>query len=221
MTDRIRDTIKPTCVCEWFFQNKDPDVNAQWRDAVYYAHRVFKRLNIEGKGLLPLELLKYLHSTACINTTRCKVRAIDVGLQKTGTPRFYLTLETAFQRFFLTTNYTEIMKPLIYYDYIKNTHPHGPTFYYLPRRLSECLGSAIAQAVSRGGPDSRPCLVKWDLWWIKWRWGRFSMSTSVSPANLHFTKFSIFTITRGRHNRLEVADVPSGLNPLLRELKKN
>jgi hypothetical protein len=32
-------------------------------------------------------------------------------------------------------------------------------------------------------------------------WGRFSPSTSVSPANLHSTKFSIIIITRGRYNR--------------------
>jgi hypothetical protein len=40
--------------------------------------------------------------------------------------------------------------------------------------------------------------------------GKFSPSTSVSPVNLHSTKFSIFTITRGSYNRPEVADVPSG-----------
>jgi hypothetical protein len=38
------------------------------------------------------------------------------------------------------------------------------------------------------------------LWWTKWRRGRFSPSTSVSPA-IHSTKFSIFTITRDRYNR--------------------
>jgi hypothetical protein len=31
--------------------------------------------------------------------------------------------------------------------------------------------------------------------------GRFSPSTSVSPASLHSTKSSIITITRGRYNR--------------------
>jgi hypothetical protein len=42
----------------------------------------------------------------------------------------------------------------------------------------------------------------WDLWWTKWRWGRFSPSTSVSPANLHSTNFFIIIIiTRGRYNR--------------------
>jgi hypothetical protein len=35
----------------------------------------------------------------------------------------------------------------------------------------------------------------WDLWWTKWRWGRFSPSTSVSPANLYSTNFSTITIT--------------------------
>jgi hypothetical protein len=28
------------------------------------------------------------------------------------------------------------------------------------------------------------------LWWTKWRWGRFSPRTSVSPANLHSTNCS-------------------------------
>jgi hypothetical protein len=43
----------------------------------------------------------------------------------------------------------------------------------------------------------------WDLWWTKWRWGRFSPSTSVSPANLHSTNFCTITITyqRGWYNR--------------------
>jgi hypothetical protein len=44
-------------------------------------------------------------------------------------------------------------------------------------------------------------LVKWDLWWKKWRLGRFFPSTSVSPANRHSTKLSIIIITRGRYNR--------------------
>jgi hypothetical protein len=40
------------------------------------------------------------------------------------------------------------------------------------------------------------------LWWTKWRWGMFSPSTLISPANLHSTKFSIIIIiiiiTQGR-----------------------
>jgi hypothetical protein len=46
-----------------------------------------------------------------------------------------------------------------------------------------------------------PGLVKWDLWWTKWRWGGFSPSISVSLANLHSTKFSIIIVTRSRYNR--------------------
>jgi hypothetical protein len=44
----------------------------------------------------------------------------------------------------------------------------------------------------------------------KWRWGRFSPRTSVSPANLHSICFSIinFIITRGWDNRPGVAAVP-------------
>jgi hypothetical protein len=40
----------------------------------------------------------------------------------------------------------------------------------------------------------------WGLWWTKRHWGRFSPSTSVSPAN-HSTNVSIIIITRGWHNR--------------------
>jgi hypothetical protein len=47
----------------------------------------------------------------------------------------------------------------------------------------------------RGGRGSNPGLVMWDLWWTKWRWGRFSPRISVSPADLHSTDFSTITIT--------------------------
>jgi hypothetical protein len=40
-----------------------------------------------------------------------------------------------------------------------------------------------------------PIAAAWDLWWTKWRWGRFSPSTSVSFANLHSTNFSTITVT--------------------------
>jgi hypothetical protein len=55
----------------------------------------------------------------------------------------------------------------------------------------------------------------------KWRWGKFSPRTSVSPANLHSNYFStiIFIITRGWHNRPEVAAVPIASQS--RILKKN
>jgi hypothetical protein len=64
---------------------------------------------------------------------------------------------------------------------------------------STTQGRAIAQAVSRWLPTaavrgSNPGLVTWDLWWTKWRWGRFSPSTSVSSANLHSNNCSTITL---------------------------
>jgi hypothetical protein len=44
--------------------------------------------------------------------------------------------------------------------------------------VSSWLPTVMTWARSRGW---------WDLWWTKWRWSRFSPSTSVSPANLHST----------------------------------
>jgi hypothetical protein len=80
-------------------------------------------------------------------------------------------------------------------------------------------------ASHRGGTGSSPGLIKWDLLWTKWRWGRFSPSTSVSPANLHSTKFSIITITRGRYNRpfsgRRSEWTQFGLHPPLCKLKGN
>jgi hypothetical protein len=45
-----------------------------------------------------------------------------------------------------------------------------------------------------GGPGSSPGQVMWDLWWTKWHWGRFSLSTSVPLANSHSTDYSTFII---------------------------
>jgi hypothetical protein len=66
---------------------------------------------------------------------------------------------------------------------------------FLQNWVCRLLGRAIAQAVSRWLPTAAvrgpsPGLIMWDLWWTKWRWGRFSLSTSVSPANLHSTNYS-------------------------------
>jgi hypothetical protein len=58
-------------------------------------------------------------------------------------------------------------------------------------------GAGIAQSLQRMG-------MGWGakgLWWTKRHWGRFSPSTSVSPANHHSTNFSIIITTRGWHNR--------------------
>jgi hypothetical protein len=85
-------------------------------------------------------------------------------------------------------------------------------FFIINRNIE---GRAIAQAVSSWLPTaaargSSPGLVMWDLWWTKWRWGRFSPSTSVSPANLHSTYFSsvILIYHLGLYNRPEMAAVP-------------
>jgi hypothetical protein len=58
-------------------------------------------------------------------------------------------------------------------------------------------GRAEAQAAAR----VRGRVGMWGLWWTKRKWGRFSPSTSVSPANHHSTNFCIIIITRGWHTR--------------------
>jgi hypothetical protein len=45
-----------------------------------------------------------------------------------------------------------------------------------------------------GDPGSMPGQVMWDLCWTKWHWGRFSLSTSVSPANSQSTDCSTIII---------------------------
>jgi hypothetical protein len=66
-------------------------------------------------------------------------------------------------------------------------------------------GRAIAQAVSRWLPTAaarvRVRTGMWGLWWTKRHWGRFSPSTSVSPAIHRSTNFSIIIIARCCHNR--------------------
>jgi hypothetical protein len=52
----------------------------------------------------------------------------------------------------------------------------------------------------------------WDFWWTKWHWGRFSPSTSVSPANSHSTDCPTLIYRPGPDNRPVSADVPSGLS---------
>jgi hypothetical protein len=61
------------------------------------------------------------------------------------------------------------------------------------------IGRALTQAVSRWLPTAvarvpSPGQVMWYLWWTKWRWGKFSPSTSDFPANLHSTNCSTITI---------------------------
>jgi hypothetical protein len=84
--------------------------------------------------------------------------------------------------------------------------------YLLICELLCMLGRAIAQAVSCQLPIGRPGFKPGSghvgfCDGQKWRWGRFSPRTSISPANLYSICFStiIFTITRGWHNRPGVA----------------
>jgi hypothetical protein len=69
---------------------------------------------------------------------------------------------------------------------------------YLPSKSPK--GRAIAQAVSRWLPTaavrgSKPDLGMWDLWWDKVALGRFSPSSSVSPAIVvRSTNYSTITL---------------------------
>jgi hypothetical protein len=82
------------------------------------------------------------------------------------------------------------------------------------------LGRAIDQAVSRWLPTAaaRVRARIWScgvLWRTKWRWGRFSPSTSVSPANFHSTNCSTITLIYhlGIVQQAKVATVPRELVP--------
>jgi hypothetical protein len=65
--------------------------------------------------------------------------------------------------------------------------------------LKISVGRATAQAVSRRLPNAAARVraqVMWDLWRTNWHWGKFSPSTSVSPANSHSTDCSTLIIYR-------------------------
>jgi hypothetical protein len=52
--------------------------------------------------------------------------------------------------------------------------------------------------------------VRWDLWWTKWQWGRFPLSTLVSPA-IHSTDCLTPSSGVGTIGQI-VADIPCGLS---------
>jgi hypothetical protein len=86
----------------------------------------------------------------------------------------------------------EMEKAVNYYrtlEYIKSRlqWPRGPR--HEPSSPARTLGTWVRILLEVVG------LVVWDLWWTKWRWDRFSPSTSDSPANLQSTIFSTITIT--------------------------
>jgi hypothetical protein len=82
-----------------------------------------------------------------------------------------------------------------------------------------------AKVVSRWLPTAAARVraqVMWDLRWTKWHWGRFSPSTSVSPASSQLTDCSTFIIIGAGTIGQLVTDVPSGLSLTPpRETKKN
>jgi hypothetical protein len=63
--------------------------------------------------------------------------------------------------------------------------------------LSICivhLTIRLVPAFPQRRPRSIPGVVTWDLWWTKRHWGRFSPSTSVSPANRSTDCFTLIII---------------------------
>jgi hypothetical protein len=71
---------------------------------------------------------------------------------------------------------------------------HKKTRAYCTNLGQRHSSSGKSLASHRGGPGSSPGLIMWDLWCTKWRWGRFSPSTSVPPANFHSTNCSTITL---------------------------
>jgi hypothetical protein len=66
------------------------------------------------------------------------------------------------------------------------------------RIVRPCHSSGgLSPASHSGGPGSSTGQVMWDLWWIKWHWGRFYPSTLVSPANSHSTDCSTLIYRSG------------------------
>jgi hypothetical protein len=86
---------------------------------------------------------------------------------------------------------------------IANTSWRRETMY--PRLHDTLRLKLIQKRLVAGFPPRRPGFAagSGQVGFVvnKLAWGRSSPSTSVSPANLHSTKFSIMIITRGRYNR--------------------
>jgi hypothetical protein len=93
-----------------------------------------------------------------------------------------------------------------YSTVILNTFDYlWPTWYLIKNGCSTTIvragaGRAVAQAISRWLPTAAARIRVRGSWWTRRHWGRFSPSTSVSPAN-HSTNFSIIIITRDWYNR--------------------
>jgi hypothetical protein len=86
-----------------------------------------------------------------------------------------------------------------------SSSPHGPnillsTPFSVTLHLRPCRSSAVRRWLPTAAARVRVRAACGGLWWTRRHWGRFSPSTSVSPAN-HSTDFSIIIITRGWHKR--------------------
>jgi hypothetical protein len=90
-------------------------------------------------------------------------------------------------------------------------------------------GRTIAQAVSRWLPTtavrgSKPDLGMWDLWWDKVALGRFSPSTSVSPAIVvRSTNYSTITLIYhlGKMYNRPICGLCTGANTNLGDLQRD
>jgi hypothetical protein len=86
----------------------------------------------------------------------------------------------------------------------------------MSRVVTVIFGRAIAKAFSLWLPTAAARVPirtgMCSLWRTKRHWGKFSPSTSVSPANHHSTRFSIIILNRGWHNRPNFESVANYLN---------
>jgi hypothetical protein len=81
------------------------------------------------------------------------------------------------------------------------------------RAIAQAVSSRLSTVAARTRAQDRSCGI---LWGTKWRWGLFSSSSSVSPANSHSTDYS----THHHHHQSSgagtmcqiMADVRSGLS---------
>jgi hypothetical protein len=71
------------------------------------------------------------------------------------------------------------------YQVIQRYSPENRTFH--AHHLENPKSHKYMSASYRGSPCSMPNHVSWDLLWIKWHWGRFSPSTSVSHTHSYCT----------------------------------
>jgi hypothetical protein len=81
------------------------------------------------------------------------------------------------------------------YIYILQHTPYERHFLFIPdyilnlKNMGSIWAAPYLKRLIAGSPPRRPGFApgsKWNLWWTKWRRGRFYPSTSVSPAKNRF-----------------------------------